>query len=241
MLETPNERAFFHGSMRHLIINGDDLGMCEGVNSAIFDLHKARVVTSASLLVNGEAAREAVYFVQNHCSGLSIGLHLDFGNPPFKIDWLAQETKRQWQKFIYLVGEIPTHVDIHNYSGISPQVSRFLPERVPLRKTGSINYIDKFNGANGEECVSIGHLIKLLRRVKKGVYELACHPGYDPIDHRDLKGECGGCRELEFRTLLDSRVRTILDMRKIELISYLDLIRREQFRVHILDRFYTTL
>lgn len=227
--------------MGHLIINGDDLGLCEGVNSAIFDLHHARIVTSASLLVDGVMAEEAIHLVSNYHQRLSLGLHLDFGNPPFKIVWLAQETKRQWQKFIYLVGEIPTHVDIHNYSGISSQLARFLPKRVPLRKTGSIHYIDKFNGANGEECASIAHLIKLLRRLKKGVYELVCHPSYDPIDHNDQRGECGGCRELEFRTLLDSRVRTILDMRNIELISYLDLIRREQFRIHILDRIYTTL
>lgn len=228
--------------MRHLIINGDDLGMCEGVNSAIFDLHKTRIVTSTSLLVDGVAAQEAVYLAKDQHADLSLGLHLDFNNPPFRIEWLAKEIKRQWQKFVYLVGEIPTHVDIHNYSGVSAQVARFLPERVPLRKTGSIHYIDKFNSAHGEESVSIAHLIKLLRRVKKGVYELSCHPGYNWTDHDNhQKGECGGCREMEFHTLLDSRVKTILGIRKIELISYLDIVRREQFRVHILDRIYTTL
>lgn len=227
--------------MSHLIINGDDLGLSEGINRAIFDLHRTSIITSASLLVDGVAAQEAVYFVKNQQRDLSLGLHLDFGDPPFRLSWLVGAIKRQWQKFLHLVGEIPTHVDVHNYSGVSPQVARFLPERVPLRKTGSIHYIDKFNSVNGEECVTIAHLIKLLKRVKKGVYELSCHPGYDSVDYDGQKGECGGYRQIEFRTLLDSRVKTILDMRKIELISYLDLIRRKQFRIHILDQIYTTL
>ena len=227
-------------SMRHLIINGDDLGLSSGVNQAIFDLHQAEVLTSASLLVDGEAVEEALTQIKRHFPQLSLGLHLDFGEPPFRIDWLVKEIQRQWRKFIQLVGDSPTHVDIHNYSNISPQVRRFLPERVPLRKTGSIHYIDKFNSTNGEEGVSLAHLIKLLKRVKKGVYELACHPGYETPGKDLQRGECGGCREIEYRTLLDSRVKTILQLRRIELISYHDLLQRKKFYIHILDRLYTT-
>lgn len=236
-MSAPNGALFY---MRHLIINGDDLGMCQNVNRAIFDLYDAGILTSASLLVDGRAAQEAVYTVKNDYPEISLGLHLDFGDPPFRIDGLTQQMRRQWQKFIQMTEGKPTHVDIHRYPGISLQVARFLPERVPIRNVGSINYIDKFRGTNGEDGVSLLNLIKILKRVKKGVYELACEPAYEPIEdpegtETDIEN---GCREKALRTLLDERVRMILGLRRIDLISYFDVFRREQLRIHVLDRFY---
>jgi predicted glycoside hydrolase/deacetylase ChbG (UPF0249 family) len=225
--------------MRHLIVNGDDLGMCDRVNLAIFDLCDANILTSASLLVDGRAAQEAVLTIKEKYKDISLGLHLDFGKPPFKIDKLVRKMGRQWKKFYMLVGKGPTHVDVHNYPGISLQVSRFLPERVPIRNVGSINYIDKFRSVNGEAGVSLLNLIKILKRVKKGVYELACEPGYEPLGYEEEEKIENGCREKALRTLLDERVKFVLGIRKINLISYRDLLNSERFRIHILDRFYT--
>ena len=43
-----------------LIINGDDFGQSESVNRAIIEAHEQGVLTSASLMVNEDAANDAV-------------------------------------------------------------------------------------------------------------------------------------------------------------------------------------
>jgi len=224
--------------MRHLIINGDDFGLCSGVNRAIFELHELGVLTSASLMVGGGAVKEAVETIKSKYPDMSLGLHLRFGEPPFRIDKLVKQMEDQWKEFHELVGRSPTHVDIHRYPGIAIQISRFLPERVPLRNIGSIHYIDKFNGNGGEDAVTPANLIKILKRIKKGVYELSCQPGYGPIELDGDSEECGNRREKQLRTLIDERVRLIMDMRDISLISYNDVLTNDIFRVHTLDRYY---
>lgn len=227
--------------MRHLIINGEDLGMSEGINKAIFDLHEKGILTSASVLVDGKAAQEAVLQIRDKYQRLSLGLHFNFGEPPFRIDKLMEETQRQWKKFLALVGSVPSHVDIHRYPDIAIQLRRFLPQPVPIRNLGSIKYINQFNGAIGEVGVSISNLAKILKRVKKGIYELSCHPGYEPLELDGEDCECGGLREMVVSTLMDNRIKKIMDFRCIELISYEDLAKREEFHIYILDRLYTTL
>lgn len=224
--------------MRHLIINGDDLGLCNGVNRAIFALHELGMLSSASLMVSGEKTLDAIELVKAKYPNLSLGLHLRFGEPPFKIDKLVEEMSNQWKKFYQLVGKSPTHVDIHRYPSIALQISRFLPERVPMRNVGSIHYIDKFNGNSGEDGVTPANLIKILKRIKKGIYELSCQPSYEPIEENGDIEECGDCRELQLKTLFDERVRMIMEMRDISLISYNDVLTNDIFRIHTLERHY---
>lgn len=60
---------------RFAIINGDDFGFSRGVNRAIIKAHEQGVLTSASLMVTGEAFDEAVALAQAHPK-LAVGLHL---------------------------------------------------------------------------------------------------------------------------------------------------------------------
>ena len=60
---------------RLLIINGDDFGFSSGVNQAIIKAHELGILTSTSLMVTGEAAKEAVNFAHNY-PNLGVGLHL---------------------------------------------------------------------------------------------------------------------------------------------------------------------
>lgn len=61
--------------MTRLILNGDDFGMSHEVNAGVLLAHTEGVLTSASLMVNGEAAGEAVELALRHPT-LSVGLHL---------------------------------------------------------------------------------------------------------------------------------------------------------------------
>ena len=50
--------------MRYLIINGDDFGASRGINRAIAELHQLGVLTSASLMIDMPAAKQAAELAQ---------------------------------------------------------------------------------------------------------------------------------------------------------------------------------
>jgi chitin disaccharide deacetylase len=58
-----------------LIINGDDFGWSEGANEAVALLYDRGILTSASLMVGGPAARGAMQIAHAR-AGLAVGLHL---------------------------------------------------------------------------------------------------------------------------------------------------------------------
>jgi chitin disaccharide deacetylase len=67
---------------RNLIVNADDLGWTAGVNRGIAEVYRHGIVTSASLLANGEAFAEAVELARA-TPGLGVGVHLNLnGGPP---------------------------------------------------------------------------------------------------------------------------------------------------------------
>jgi chitin disaccharide deacetylase len=61
--------------MKRLIVNADDLGFTEGVSRGILHAHRYGMVTSASLMANGEAFEMAVAMSRT-APRLSVGVHL---------------------------------------------------------------------------------------------------------------------------------------------------------------------
>ncbi len=62
-------------------MNADDLGWAAGVNRGIAEAHRNGIVTSASLLANGEAFAEAVELARD-TGRLSVGVHLNLNDGP---------------------------------------------------------------------------------------------------------------------------------------------------------------
>jgi predicted glycoside hydrolase/deacetylase ChbG (UPF0249 family) len=62
--------------MKQLVINADDLGICEASNVAIAEAYRHGVLTSASLMACGPAFEHAVQHVVEPHPGLAVGLHL---------------------------------------------------------------------------------------------------------------------------------------------------------------------
>ena len=58
-----------------LILNADDFGLTPGINRAIADLHRAGVLSSATLMANGPAFGDAVS-VARTLPGLGVGCHV---------------------------------------------------------------------------------------------------------------------------------------------------------------------
>ena len=71
--------------MRRLIINADDFGLTSGINRAIVEGHQQGVVTSATLMANGPAFRDAVQFSQS-LPRLSVGCHIVLTDGPPILD-----------------------------------------------------------------------------------------------------------------------------------------------------------
>jgi chitin disaccharide deacetylase len=65
--------------MKRIIFTGDDFGLSEAVNEAIEEAHRKGVLNSASLMIGGKAAKDAVERARRLPS-LRVGLHLVFVN-----------------------------------------------------------------------------------------------------------------------------------------------------------------
>jgi hopanoid biosynthesis associated protein HpnK len=64
---------------RNLIVNADDLGWSAGVNRGIAEAHRNGIVTSASLLANGEAFAEGAELARG-TRGFGVGVHLNLSD-----------------------------------------------------------------------------------------------------------------------------------------------------------------
>lgn len=63
------------GRTSQIIVNADDFGRSTAINEAVCRAHREGILTSASLMVSGEAAEEAVDLARRMPS-LAVGLHL---------------------------------------------------------------------------------------------------------------------------------------------------------------------
>jgi hopanoid biosynthesis associated protein HpnK len=71
---------------KRIIINADDFGLCAGVNKAVAKAHKEGVLTSATIMANMPAAKEAVRIAKK-LPDLGVGVHLNlFEGEPLSKD-----------------------------------------------------------------------------------------------------------------------------------------------------------
>jgi chitin disaccharide deacetylase len=61
--------------VRRLIVNADDFGLTRGVNRAIVESHRDGIVTSSTLMANGQAFEDAIAQAKS-ASRLSVGCHV---------------------------------------------------------------------------------------------------------------------------------------------------------------------
>ena len=228
---------------RYLIVNADDFGQSSGVNRGIIQCVEHGIVTSASLMVRWPAAVAAAEYARAH-PGLSVGLHLDFGEwtcrdgewaPVYAVvaeddaAGVEAEISRQLELFRTLVGQEPTHLDSHQHvhragpaRSVLLQASRRLG--VPLRHFGPARYCGEFYGQTKDglpwpEGISVETLTQILTALPAGTTELGCHPGLgDDVDSM-YRSE----RAQEVPVLCDPRIREALTKEGIELRSFRDV------------------
>ena len=224
-----------------LIVNADDFGLTKGVNRGIIQSHEEGIVTSASLMVRHEAAREASEYARSH-PRLDVGLHVDLGEWVFQSGrWLPvyevvplgdptavrEEVARQFESFHDLMETAPTHLDSHQHVHRKEPVRSVLQDLagelgISLRHFSPyVQYCGAFYGqtAEGEplpDGIEWEGLTKILAGLPDGVTELACHPGYP----EDLDTAYAGERVHEIGALCDDRIRQVITEKEIQLISF---------------------
>jgi hopanoid biosynthesis associated protein HpnK len=66
-------------------------------------------------------------------------------------------------------------------------------------------------------------LLRILKALPDGTWELVCHPGYSDSDLQAARTRLTKSRKIELSALTSAEVREVLARQKIELISYADL------------------
>jgi predicted glycoside hydrolase/deacetylase ChbG (UPF0249 family) len=224
---------------RVLVVNADDLGLCETVNEGIFAAHEGSIVTSASLMVRQGAAPAAAERAAGHPE-LAVGLHIDLGEWNYGAgEWtlayshcdsedpaaVEAECRAQLERFRSLLGRDPTHLDSHQHAheseplkGVATALAAELG--VPLRNR-AVRYEGGFYGQSGKgepfpEGITVGRLLELIRALPPGWTEIGCHPAAGPVPTSSYDAE----RQIELATLRDPQVENLLNVTKIKLCSF---------------------
>lgn len=225
----------------YLVVNADDLGLSQGVNTGIITAHEQGIVTSASLMVRWPAAADAGGYCRKY-PDLGIGLHLDLGEwiwkrgkwiPLYHVVSLEDEKAvrnevfRQLAAFRAIIGKDPTHIDSHQHIHRSEPLQYITREltqhlRIPLRHFDPrICYQGDFYGQTkkGRSLpgnISTRRLLDILASISPGITELSCHPGNGDRLNTTYEAE----RQQELRVLCDPKVKKGIDDRGIELCSF---------------------
>jgi len=226
---------------RFLIVNADDFGRNSGINEGIMAAHQNGIVTSASLMVRWPHALAAAEYARSQ-PDLSIGLHFDLGEWMFRGGaWhpeyvvversdaaaVEREIRSQLATFRELMGREPTHMDshqhVHRKEPVRPIVRGVGVELgIPVREMDCrVRYCGAFYGQTkaGErwaEGITVEALIEVLRGLKPGFTELACHPAAEA----DLISTYRTERLEELETLCDPRIQAAVRELRIELCSF---------------------
>jgi predicted glycoside hydrolase/deacetylase ChbG (UPF0249 family) len=208
--------------MKNLIVNADDFGASHGVNRGVVDAHRTGILTSASMMVDQPASREAAQLSAAH-PRLGVGLHVVIGSG----DSPGAEVERQLERFVRLTGRLPTHIDSHhNVHADGDVLPTFLSvaERhsLPLRGHCGVRHIPTFYGQwDGEthlEGIGPDALARILAtEAEDGFNELCCHPGYAD---EDLVSSYGRERQTELETLCAPQVAALLRDRDVRLVTF---------------------
>lgn len=221
---------------RYLVVNADDFGYAEGVNTGIIAAYEQGVVLSTSLMVDAPRATEAAVLAKRH-PGLGVGLHFTATNQDgplldlLDVAAVERELQRQYARCCDLLGHPPTHLDSHHHVHLRKELKPFFVEwakahKLHLRDGGMSHYNGGFYGQwydeewtpyPAPELISSENLEKILRALPEGVTELACHPAHVTPD---LESSYATERAIELATLLNPRLLDLCNELGIVIINF---------------------
>ena len=207
---------------RILIVNADDYGLSRGQNYGIIEACRNGLVTSTTAIMNATAIEHAAQLSRT-MPELAVGMHfvLTLGTPlsampgltrngklgkwiwklaeedSLPLEEIAHELACQYQRFVDLFGQAPTHIDSHHHvhmiRQIFPIVAAFAKEKgVALRIDRCLEAVDALNteglrssdGFASEfygEAISEALFLAALDHSTaqgEGSLEMMCHPAF---------------------------------------------------------------
>ena len=230
---------------KKLIVNADDFGQSDGINTGIIRGYEEGIVTSTSLMVRYRTAIDAADYAAKH-PDFDLGLHIDLGEWIFKdCDWVPiyevidlndldavqSEINNQLNSFIRLIGRPPSHIDSHQHvhmrDSIRPlfiQMAKKL--KITLRRCNPVvQYCGEFYGQleNAEpfhEAISEQGLSAIIKKLASGYTEMACHPSL----FSDIETMYRNERKIELNTLCNKNIIALLAEENVELCSFRDIL-----------------
>lgn len=218
--------------MKRVIINADDFGYCDCINSGILEAVKNGVVSSTSVMVYGKAVDgvEKLKEIEHISTGLHF--HLDSSN----LD-PEEEFNKQINLFMELLSKRPDHIDIHkprsiNLEIIIPILQKYSAEyKTPVRELGHAKSIKQFFGIDvtgkdktSSARVSVASLLNILDHLEDGDSEIMTHAGHSNEELRSLSSY-SDMREIELQTLTDPGINDhIAKSRNLQLISWNEVV-----------------
>ena len=137
--------------MRKIIINADDFGLTTKINEAVLRAHRNGTLTSATLMANGLAVKEAVEIAMDNPK-LGVGIHLNltvlkpilpykevtslinsqgfFNKAHWKLPFKkGRQARDEWEAQINKLldmGLKPTHLDSHHHIHLYPPFTKII-------------------------------------------------------------------------------------------------------------------
>ncbi len=233
-----------------LVVNADDFGFTRDVNEGIVEAHREGILTSTTLMANGDAFEHAVELARETPT-LDIGCHLTLiggealtGGPlprtaarlvaallarriPVYEEFAAQVRR------IQAAGLRPTHLDTHKHTHLAPPVLRALARiavnfRIPwIRRTllpfpmpAHCRTTDHFVGFRLTGRMGPAEMDEALRKLRPGFTEFMCHPGYCRSELLGAPTRLKESRQRELEALVSARVRHTVQERGILLTPF---------------------
>ncbi|HDR46102.1 MAG TPA: ChbG/HpnK family deacetylase [Geoalkalibacter subterraneus] len=180
--------------MIRLIVSADDLGANPARNRGILEAFTHGIVTSASLLANGEAFFEAVELAGG--AQLPVGVHLNLseglsltGNIPGLTDQQGRfrgkeglrdclkrgacpvdAVKAEWMaqiERVFASGLIPDHLDSHQHCHLFPPLSTLVLALAQRFRIGAVRCSRPAEPVADDPCGGIGEELRLYRRLSR--------------------------------------------------------------------------
>ena len=195
-----------------IIVNADDFGYSNAINYGIIDAYQEGVLTSTTLMVDMPGTIHALKLMQQN-PGLGVGLHLNFtlGKPmtngktlvsdngemikphnlpkshKYNEDDLWEEALAQFNKYVELTGQQPTHIDTHLFASdkideISKVVTKLaILKNIPVRNkiVNGFSKVEFICHHNFSRKAHLNYLFDLQSEIfKYEIIEIMVHPGY---------------------------------------------------------------
>ena len=200
---------------RRLVVSGDDFGAAPEVNAAIVRAHREGILTSASLMVTGDAVDDAVARARAH-PRLAVGLHLVLVQgrpalPPREIPRIVtasgtfpEQPVLAGLRYAWLAVALPGGRDELKRE-IEAQLRAFAATGLRLA------HVDE------------SYLLSVIETLPPGLNELYCHPA-DVQPAALARHQVGYDHAGEVAALVSPRVRQAVEAAGIELVTYPDVV-----------------